>query len=357
VSVFRFGTLNLAQLAPGEGPAFLHRGGRVRPISSVVGEKLVGFGDQLAGALAARAWPGPEPMGLLGTYDPLRDAFEPLVAEPEEQALSALALAIWSVAAGRDSADETAQDILTDLTQRVASGEIALDPVAGALAALAIAELDDATDPLEALRAACISAMNAGEPATLAGRAAVAAARARLELPGAAEGARVVLAEAGRERLVAAAPWIVWAARDASENENPIGAVALREARDLVWEHQLTRADAGAENADLLGGIVFTSAAQPLPSAQTARAAALAAAMLEDPALTADGERPRELARLLPTLRFLRQLSVEEAEARLFPNAKRAEGAIRLALWDQRQPPEATAMTLIAVAEAVRATR
>jgi len=83
----------------------------------------------------------------------------------------------------------------------------------------------------------------------------------------------------------------------------------------------------------------------------------MAAAMLGDPALTPEGERPRELARLLPTLRFLRQLSAGEAESRLYPNPERASGAVRLALWDQRQPPEATAMTLIAVTETVRATR
>ncbi len=151
-------------------------------------------------------------------------------------------------------------------------------------------------------------------------------------------------------------PWIVWAARELGDGA-PLGAAALREGRDLIWEHQLSRSDAGAENADLVGGIVFTGTNQPLPSAQSARAAAMAAAMLGDPALTPEGERPRELARLLPTLRFLRQLSAGEAESRLYPNPERASGAVRLALWDQRQPPEATAMTLIAVTETVRATR
>jgi len=358
VRVYRFETLSLAQLEPGSAPVFLHRGGRVRPITSVVGSELTSFGHELARSLEARVWPGPEPMGLLGAYDPLLDRFDPLVAAPEEQALCALALATWSAAAGREPAARAAADILTDLHARIESGELALEPVVAGLAALALEELPGADESLDALRRACAGELaGAGATETLSGRAIVAAARARLKVGDAAGLTREVLSEAGRDRLVSAAPWIVWAAKGASEGGAPLGAVALREARELVWEHQFTRADAGAENADLVGGIVFTSGQQPLPSAQSARAAALAAAMLGDPALTPETERARELARLLPTLRFLRQLAVEETEARLFPTAERARGAVRLAVWDQRQPPEATAMTLLAVAETVRATK
>ncbi len=83
----------------------------------------------------------------------------------------------------------------------------------------------------------------------------------------------------------------------------------------------------------------------------------MAAAMLGVPGLTPANERPGELARLLPTLRFLRQLSVEEGEARLYPNPQRAMSGVRLALWDHRQPIEATAMTLLAVTDTLEAAR
>ncbi len=355
VRVFRFETLSLAQLDPFSAPVFLHRGGRTRPLSSVVGSNLVEFGQGLSGALVARAWPGEEAVGMLGTYRPLADRFDPLIASVEDQALSAMAMAMWGRTAGDPSAIGGARAVLGDLEARVVSGEEALSAVTAGLAALAIEELGG--EGLGGLREAARARLERGdERGALSERAVVAAARARLGIDGAAEVARGVLSEAGRERLVAAAPWIVWAARELGDGA-PLGAAALREGRDLIWEHQLSRSDAGAENADLVGGIVFTGTNQPLPSAQSARAAAMAAAMLDDPALTPDRERPRELARLLPTLRFLRQLSAGEAESRLYPNPERASGAVRLALWDQRQPPEATAMTLIAVTETVRATR
>ena len=361
VRVFRFSTIHLAQAAPQAAPTFLARGGRVRPLSSVAGAELHRFGARLAEALLQRRWPGDEPLGLLGTYDPTRDSYDPLLSGPEEQALGALALALWGAAAPDPAATAAARDLLTHLATPAAGKPTDpwASPTTAALALLAAQALPGDTEPrLNTFLDRCRDTVTTtAVPDSVTEHALVASALVRIGAPGAGNAATAALLEAGREHLVSAAPWIVWAMRDLAPPDGPTpGAPALREGRDLVWEFQLSRTDAGTADADLVGGIVYTAGTQGLPTAQSARAAALAASMLADPSLTPPGERPAELARLLHTLRFLRQLAVEDAESWMYARPERAAGAVRLALWDQRQPVSATAMTLIAVAETLRAT-
>ncbi len=349
VRVFRFRALSVGQIEAGGPPVFLHRGGRVRALTSVVGSRLESFGSGLAGVLSDRVWAHDGATRLLGTYDAIDDEHDPLIASAHEHAMAALALGRW----GRVTGDERALSVGATLLGSL--NEQDLDVRTGALALLALDALGHEND---ALRDRCVRALAAaGEEASLSDRGLAAAALARTDPATALSLAQGVLAEGGRGGAVGAAPWIVWAVRDLAGDGDVPGAPALREGRELIWQHQITRADAGADEADLVGGIVFSASDQPLPTAQSARAAAMAAAMLGAPGLTPASERPGELARLLPTLRFLRQLSVEEGEARLYPNPERATGGVRLALWDHRQPVEATALTLIAVADTLEAAR
>lgn len=146
-------------------------------------------------------------------------------------------------------------------------------------------------------------------------------------------------------------PWFGWAERElAGEGEIP-SAVALRQLRGIVTDFQLTAADAGADNLDLVGGVVFTSGALPLPTWQTARPMAFLATMLRDPRLTEPTERDEELASLLNALRFLRQLSATESEGFMYREPAEAAGGVRAATWDQTMSTDATAMTLLTVLE------
>jgi hypothetical protein len=152
-------------------------------------------------------------------------------------------------------------------------------------------------------------------------------------------------------------PWAGWAellcSRTTAGREIP-SAPALREMRAQLWQHQLKGEDLPGEALDMAGGIVFTTTRQPLPTWQAARPLAFIATMLGDPALTEEKEVPGELARLLASLRFLRQLTADEPESHMFKDAGRARGGVRASLFDQRMPPEATAMTLLAVCETIR---
>ncbi len=348
VRVFRFDAVCVGQIVPGGSATFLHRSGKVRSITSVVGGELESFGAMLAGSLERRVWERDGAVGLLGTYHPVRDAYEPLEASALETALGALALARW----GNVQDDAVAQRSAGLL---LGSVDVGADTSAAALVLLAVDALGD-PEELAGLASVCAGVIDGYDGGgALSEEGLIAAA---LAVRGEARARTMVgdvIASAGRGGVVTAAPWIVWAAVAVADDGRVGGAPALREGRDVVWEHQITRRDAGTAEADLVGGVVYTASGQPLPTAQSARAACLAAAMLGNASLTPENERAGELARVLPTLRFLRQLMVEEAEARMYPNGDRAMGGVRLALWDQRQPVEATAMTLIAVAETVEA--
>jgi len=349
VRVFRFRALSVGQVEAGGSAVFLHRSGRVRPLTSVVGSRLEEFGSRLNAALVKRVWSHEGVTRLLGTYDPVKDSHDPLIAPAEDHAVAALALARW----GQTMGDARASDLAGVLLESLSEEE--LDARSAGLALLALDVLGEGNG---AFAGECVRALAGVEDSSsLSDRAIAAAAKAGRDRAGALELLQGVLSEAGRGGAVGAAPWIVWAARDLAQDDRVPGAAALREGRDLIWEHQITRTDAGADEADLAGGIVFSASRQPLPTAQSARAAAMAAAMQGVPGLTPEAERPGQLAKLLPTLRFLRQLSVEEAEARLYADPGQAEGGVRLALWDHRQPVEATALSLIAVTETLEAAR
>ena len=125
--------------------------------------------------------------------------------------------------------------------------------------------------------------------------------------------------------------------------------------RDSVWANQFTAADAQPGDEDLVGGIVMTvGGMNPLPSWHTARRVAFLATMLGDDRLTEPGERGTQLVTLLRSIRFLRQLSIDEAILHMCRSPEWAAGGVRSSLWDQSMPPDATAFTLLAVTEMLR---
>jgi hypothetical protein len=127
--------------------------------------------------------------------------------------------------------------------------------------------------------------------------------------------------------------------------------------RDHVWEHQVGPLDVEEAGQDVVGGVVFTASSNPLPDWQTLRPVAFAATMLGDGRLTDGPERAVELARLLSSLRFLRQLQVDESQMWMFKDSGASMGGVRAALWDQRMPADATSLGLLTTAETLRSIR
>jgi hypothetical protein len=140
VSVYRFRAVHLAQPTAADAPFITFRGDELvldRDVTRAATEDLARrIAEHLVGTLA----PHDEPLGVLGTYRPTPDRYDPLIAPPLEQALSAWALARYGKLLAKAEptarrAAETAEQVLADLEQ-VAPGET--DPVAEPVACAAI---------------------------------------------------------------------------------------------------------------------------------------------------------------------------------------------------------------------------
>ena len=237
LTVYRFGALQLAQTRAGGEPRFLSRGGKLIPLSEVNARGLRALADRIASHLEAHAWPGEEPLGLMGSYQLISDSFEPKLAGPREQAMVAMALARYARTAGVDpkraqAAAETAERLVIDLT-RVDPGET--DPLASAADAAAWLLAADATrraeNPDESVAVFAARAgevlKSAWEDRTAWGGEISAPARAMIVLAltraapwasdatwmreAATEGVRGLFRETPRGELVSLMPWLGWA--------------------------------------------------------------------------------------------------------------------------------------------------
>jgi hypothetical protein len=409
---YRFRVVHIAQASPGAAPMVLVRGQRAVALTDVGRVALSETADRIAEHLLTRRWPGQESYGMVGTYDPGRDTFEPKVASPVEQLTAALALLRYARAleAGSPRRAELmayVDRIRADLVKVEAGEEAAgTDPVAAAawivldsdrarlLAPIPAsdagggstvpgADADTASFAEQCRRTVHASFnMATGYDPKVAPPAQAMVALALVRMAAAEKGATlreeaVMLADAACRGvfrnatpgdLVSRMPWLGWAEVELADlhADRQIGArTALREMRTLVWEHQVSPVSPAASDqqgggGDMVGGIVFSAGARPgaptpLPTWQSARPIAFLASMLADERLTPRADRPLELARLVGALRFLRQLQVDDATLWMCQNSRRALGGIRSAAWDQHLASDASAMTLLALVEAMRA--
>ncbi|HRQ73600.1 MAG TPA: hypothetical protein PLU35_11285, partial [Phycisphaerales bacterium] len=370
---YRFRRVHLAHPGGGEPPVFLYRGGRLVDRSSLGTRDLRELADRYADHLMARRWREAGRYGMVGTLLPVAGRAEPPFAPPLQQGLVAVALAEYAARAEPVRADRSrsfAISLLADLSV-VEPGEA--DPLrdAASVALLWVAahRLDarrhddgELQEFVGALEAAMVELDGAPLGSPPSARDAV-AIWARVIRAGAglgdAESAerdlRGLYAAIDPASVVSLLPWLGWAELALHASGEVPAAQALWGVRDLVWEHQLTDRDATADSLDLVGGVVFTRSANPLPTWHTVRVLPFMATMLGDARLT-EGERVLpELSRLLASLRFVRQLTADEVVCHLYADRERAAFGVRSAPWDQRMPPEATALGLLTLTETLRA--
>jgi len=381
VTLYRFDVTHLAQTRAGLPPEFLVRGGRLVSEAAVTTSNLRSMADVAAEYLLRLEWPGDEPLGMLGDYRATANRYSPYIAPPREQATAAFALARYantrSIAPARSRHASTfARTILEELT-RVAGDEIdpRTDPLALSTWLLAWAELSaasperaiDLPDVLDVYAREAVDTLLSREAAEEIKRAgaeslaALAMAKASRHFDAergkrARDSARTSVRAQFRElpapRLVAAMPWLGWAEIElASDSESVPASIALRDMRDLIWEFQIDPITAGSDNADFVGGIVFSRGSTQLPTWQSLRPIAIAATMLGDERLTDDEELFAQLTPLLRAMRFVMQLSVDRAEGHNYPVPERAMGGLRLSIWEQTVSIDATSLGLIAICE------
>jgi hypothetical protein len=386
---YKFAATHLAQRTPSGPPTFLFRGGKVISDRAINTASLRQLADSMADWLVR--WDGSHrepPDWPLGAYLPSRGAFESRPASLAEYALVTFAVHRLIAVKGRfqdDPADvwkwvRPGTKALAQL--RFGAARLAQEPLGGevagplfgcmrALVAMAPFEHQPVMPgisppelmPYEADLASAFTAKDGwnqripentrafvafvlARRATLVPRELDAARRREI----AALAVRSLYRETKPAMLVMHMPWLGWAEQRLTEGGDILpAAAALRDMRDLVWKFQMTQADAGAEGPDLVGGIVFTSSAELLPTSQSLRPMAFLGSMLGDPRLTDASERPMQVSRMLSSLRFVRQLAIDPDATFNVVDPDAALWGIRAAVWDSRQTPEATALGLLSV--------
>lgn len=374
---YRFSFIHLAQTQPGEAPVFLTRGGRVISPAELTGATIRSLATRIATHIENHKWPGDEPHGLMGTYLPLQESYDPRIAGAREQGIAAYALLRFARTPGIDAESRKkaiveAHRIVSDLTQ-VSANEVdpltsPVDAAAWLLAWSELTRLDPAVGHTEfAVKASSTikaawddrDAWSVKTPAV--GRAFIAFAMARSAslVPeqswmksAATDAVRGLFRQTATGELVALMPWLGWAELALAEGTDNVPATTvLREMRTTIWGHQV---GSGELAPDLEGGIVFTKGPGQWPTWQGLRPLAFAATMLGDSRLTDDIEVPAELASLRRSLRFVMQLTIDETVSHMFRSPDRAIGGVRPAVWVQTSTLDASSLALLMVSETLR---
>lgn len=367
VRVWRAPVLQMVELTPGGPGVTLTRGSRVVALREVNLAMLRDFRDRLVDHIDSRVARSPDGSQLFATYYPTQDRADDL-ASPLQRAVLCTTLA-RSGPRGRLLAKELLGDMLTHNLQAID------EPTTAAATVVTMAWLGiDAPvqekawkDGLERARQTLSKTISRGawsDTVAPGGRAMISLglvhvattfqreADAENDRNRATDAMRNLMQASTPGALVTHMPWLGYAQQQMADDAIA-SAPVLREMRSMLWERSVAP---GLGEADLEGGIVFGARdAQGIsgPTWNTSRPLAFAAAMLRDTRLTDEAEVYPQLSRMLPGLRFLRQLAIDDASAFACPQPDRAMWGVRAAPWDWRQPIESSAMTLLAVSEAI----
>jgi len=381
-SFYRFEPIVLAQPGESMGASFIDRGGRVIDDSEISMRSISLLSENIAEHLIARQWAGVEQYGVMGTLDPVTGMAQSPFASPFDQAISAYALLRFGSLRDGESyhrATQAGRKILVDLSVVQDTEAMPWDDHVGscmALIALSEIQLVDilGNEQLNALRMNCLVTLDGlytqddgfdeSLPESSLGIVAHALVRsARLDPRDRTDAAHSAIASAFDSTsiggLVGQMPFLGWAAIEQAGDGQPIDSrSALIQMRDLLWDHQLARADLAWMDRDLEGGIVFTSSSTPLPSWIGTKPLAMVSTMLGDARLTpgtaSSGQVPIHIGNQFNAIRFIRQLCADTENLHMYASGESALWGVRRALWDQRMSVEADAMALLTLTETRR---
>ena len=361
VGAYRFEVLGLAQAGSSHPPMEVVAGSiGVRDIPDLqsLADARVALLDHVIGTL----WPGEEPIGVMGVYEPASDRYKPLIASNLDQALTAYALARAANdrqldPARNDQAARVAATLLGILAESDSTGKSSSEHASFLLALSAMPDLeetdaiarhkDDAISHFQELQQG-VSAGTIPDDSHGLGMASLAMART-----GNHRDARLLADKAWEtlppERHVSLMPWIAWTELELAGGGTPAHAKELVEIRTLLHERQVPSGD-DQFGPELAGGFVFGQNPDDVHS-QSLRPAAAMASMMLSPHLTAPGERMEMMNRLNALAGFLLRLQMSSEGAALIRHPERGAGGIRMAFWDNRMPPAAQVMALLTLEE------
>lgn len=366
-AAYRVPTRRLAQATFDAPPFESWRGAPLADLATVDADTNRAMAASLANHLVQR-WPTTEglpaegvaaieALGPRASYQPASASWPSPVSPPADQALAALAMARWSRLPGleaseRDAARDFARRTLRSLSEVTAEEtDPRSDAAAMACVLLAARELDmpgtapDARDGSDVRLRAWIDQLrdtlqSPGEGVTPATGAAAAMVCAALG-PAAGESMTQRAWDPGQpERALQSTPWLV-------DRLPADAAAAWREALDQLIAAQCNTWTAPEGPRDADGGW-GGSAAMPRPTAASGKVVLALATALTRQDLVAADRRADAVRALRRSMRFLRQLQVEQAGCHAFRDPVHAIGGLRAAPWDSDQPMAASAYALLA---------
>lgn len=395
---YRFRPFHVAQTSPGGPARFLHRSARVIGSREITTSQLKEWAGLMADRLMKIAVdepadvtdpPHPDAPGRIclkipGTIFPATDKIEPEYAPARDQSIVAVALgragrsSLTLHAGGSERARNAAVRMLRDVLQHPAGGPLTVEsdqdwisrevayrellsdltqeqmylPWHTSRGSAAITSWDPSVH-VRRVESLAEGSPRAELPAEDRGR--LAYALALRKAPEAGEHVRALYRELGIARLHEAMPWLGWAdMKVADQTQSQPSVPLLREWRDAVYTKMIPMPAPGSETADLAGGFLWT-ANQRMPTSDSAGTVAFLATMTGDGRITDPGERAKELSRLLSTLRFLRQISMDEYSCYSGQKPEQAMWGVKRSPTELELRPGDSAMTLIAVCETLRA--
>ena len=361
VGAYRFEVLGLAQASPSAPPMEVVAGSiGVRDVPNLqsLADARVALLDHVIGTL----WPGEESVGVMGAYEPASDRYKPLIASNLDQALTAYALARAANdrqldPAMNDQAARVSATLLGILAETDSDEKSSTEHASFLLALSAMPDLEE-TDAIAQHRNAAISHFQELQQGASAGTTPVdshglgmaSLAMARTGNHGEAR----LLADKAWETLpadrhVSLMPWIAWTELELAGGGTPAHVEELVKVRTLLHERQVPAGD-DQFGPELVGGFVFGQNPDDVHS-QSLRPAAAMPSMMLSPDLTAPGERMEMMNRLNAVASFLLRLQMSSEGAALLRHPERGAGGIRMAFWDNRMPPAAQVMALLALEE------
>ncbi|MBI1370078.1 MAG: hypothetical protein GC162_15670 [Planctomycetes bacterium] len=373
--LYRFSVIHLAQMQPGAEPNALYRGNLLWPAVPLDDAALKLLTEQLADNLLRRARDNGQ---FAGTYEPTADAYNPVTARAADAALAAFAL---SRVAKLPMLDEDRRRRATDVANAAVielTGE-EHDLPDTALTLLALLETPGASQfkgPRLRLATtlgrmqtpdgrfnftdeagAHVASLSADALAT----AALVAYYDRTRDPQILAQIKLALAalwkqaDGDDDKFASTLPWLAYAEMDLARLDQASAHLPkLHDACERLLKQQVkpwTGPIDEAAPADTVGGFTIATGITNEPNWQSARALAALAIGLRDPRVVPDADRPRWLVDAGLASRFITQLTMQTPSCYYTRNRTEALGGTRLALWDNREPLYATAMSLLAVTE------
>lgn len=396
-ALYRFDALHMISRGQGKPVMVLHRGNVLLPAKPLDAQASATYATQWADHLLRVQR---EDGHFAGTFEPTAGRFATPTATPADAALAAYALARQSRVPGlpTDRAGQLASAarkalvaITTDLLgSQFTTGASANAPgqprtvedaerpalmaADCAMTVIALVETPGTSD-LKAQRdrlAGALLAMQkpdgafrrvemgddrpASRPVQALGAAAMARMYAATRQTQYLTHAQAAIAATWRDlpagRLPTALPWLADAEFTLARLDRATpGILQLQKALAGLWTLQVTADNAPADRVDTVGGFRLEDGLIPEPTVQSARLLAAHAAALRVENFIAPDEQAKWIVGVGWGLRFCGQLTMTPESAFYCPGPENAIGAVRHALWDNRQPLDASAMALLAAAE------